>query len=74
MTGTSAENPYLGVIISENLKWSTYINKICNKVNSTLGFIRRNAFGGIKTHSPILLPISLVNEGRFEVVVGPVVF
>jgi hypothetical protein len=21
------ENPYLGVIISENLKWSTYINK-----------------------------------------------
>ena len=36
------ENPYLGVIISKNLKWSTYINKICNKVNSTLGFIRRN--------------------------------
>ena len=36
------ENPYLGVIISENLKWSTYINKICNKANSTLGFIRRN--------------------------------
>ena len=22
------ENPYLGVIISENLKWSTYINKM----------------------------------------------
>ena len=36
------ENPYFGVIISENLKWSTYINKICNKANSTLGFIRRN--------------------------------
>jgi hypothetical protein len=36
------ENPYLGVIINENLKWSTYINKICNKANSTLGFIRRN--------------------------------
>jgi hypothetical protein len=33
---------YLGVIISENIKWSTYINKICNKANSTLGFIRRN--------------------------------
>jgi hypothetical protein len=28
--------------ISENLKWSTYINKICIKANSTLGFIRRN--------------------------------
>ena len=36
------ENPHLGVIISENLKWSTYINKICNKANSTPGFIRRN--------------------------------
>ena len=36
------ENQYLGVIIIENLKWSTYINKICNKANSTLGFIRRN--------------------------------
>ena len=36
------ENLYLGVIISENLKWSTYINKICIKANSTLGFIRRN--------------------------------
>ena len=36
------ENLYLGVIISKNLKWSTYINKICNKANSTLGFIRRN--------------------------------
>jgi hypothetical protein len=30
-------NPYLG-----DLKWSTHINKICNKANSTLGFIRRN--------------------------------
>ena len=36
------ENPYLCVIISDNLKWSTNINKICNKTNSTLGFIRRN--------------------------------
>ena len=35
-------NPYLGVLISSDLKWSTDINKICNKTNSTLGFIRRN--------------------------------
>ena len=35
-------NPYLGVLISRDLKWSTHINKICNKANSTLGFIRRN--------------------------------
>ena len=36
------ENPYLGVIISDNLKWSSHINKLNNKVNSTQGFIRRN--------------------------------
>jgi hypothetical protein len=35
-------NPYLGVLISRDLKWSTHINKICNKANSTLEFIRRN--------------------------------
>ena len=37
-----SDNPYLGVQISDNLKWSTHINKIVNKANSTLGFIRRN--------------------------------
>ncbi|XP_053398165.1 uncharacterized protein LOC128556626 [Mercenaria mercenaria] len=36
------ENPYLGITISDNLKWATHINKICNRANSTLGFIRRN--------------------------------
>ena len=36
------ENPYLGLTISDNLKWSSQINKMCNKANSTLGFIRRN--------------------------------
>ena len=36
------ENPYLGVIINANLKWSTHISKICNRANSILGFIRRN--------------------------------
>ena len=35
-------NPYLEVILSEDLKWATHINKICNKANSTLGFFRRN--------------------------------
>ena len=29
-------NPYVGVLISKDLKWSTHINKICNKANSTL--------------------------------------
>ncbi len=36
------DNPYLGVQISSDLKWTTHINKVCAKSNSTLGFIRRN--------------------------------
>ena len=36
------DNPYLGAQISENLKWTTHINKVCNRANSILGFIRRN--------------------------------
>ena len=34
-------NPYLGVLISDDLKWATHINKICNRATSTRGFIRR---------------------------------
>ena len=33
-------NPYLGVLISDDLIWASHINKICNRANSTLGFIR----------------------------------
>ena len=36
------DNPYLWAQISENLKWTTHIDKICNRANSILGFIRRN--------------------------------
>ena len=32
-------NPYLGVLISDDLKWATHINKICNRANSTLAFL-----------------------------------
>ena len=35
-------NPYLGVMISNDLKWNVHINNICNKASSTLGFVRRN--------------------------------
>ena len=35
-------NPYLGITISEDLKWAPHINKITKKANSALGFIRRN--------------------------------
>ncbi len=37
-----SQNPYLGVIISDNLKWTTHISKICKRANSILGFVRRN--------------------------------
>ena len=35
-------NPYLGLLISKDLKWATHIEKICKKASSTLGFIQRN--------------------------------
>jgi len=34
--------PYLGVMLSENLKWSPHIAKTVGKASSTLGFLRRN--------------------------------
>ena len=36
------ENPYLGLTITENLKWSSHITKITKKANSTVGFLRLN--------------------------------
>jgi hypothetical protein len=33
---------YLGVTISEDLKWESHINNICGKANKTIGFLRRN--------------------------------
>ncbi len=33
---------YLGVDISSDLSWNEHITRICNKSNSTLGFLRRN--------------------------------
>ena len=36
------DNPYLGITLSDNMKWTTHINKISNRSISILGFIRRN--------------------------------
>ena len=33
---------YLGVTISEDLKWTDHINDISKKANKTLGFLKRN--------------------------------
>ena len=35
-------NPYLGVLFSEDLKFSDHINNVTKKANSTIGFLRRN--------------------------------
>ena len=35
-------NPYLGILLSQDLKWSDHIASITKKANSTLGFLRRN--------------------------------
>ena len=37
---TSAK--YLGCTITFDLKWGPHINNICNKANSTIGFLKRN--------------------------------
>jgi hypothetical protein len=37
-----SDNPYLGLQISNDLKWSIHINNVCKKANATLGFLRRN--------------------------------
>ncbi|XP_072048265.1 uncharacterized protein [Amphiura filiformis] len=33
---------YLGVNITSNLSWSTHVDKICKKANSTQAFLQRN--------------------------------
>ena len=36
------ENPYIGLTLTENLKWSSHITKITKKANSTIGSLFRN--------------------------------
>ena len=48
LEGTVLENvdniKYLGVTITNDLKWNTHISNICTKANRTLGFLRRTVF------------------------------
>ena len=44
------DNPYLGVLISQDLSFTNHINNITGKANSTLGFLRRNL-----KHGPVSL-------------------
>ena len=33
---------YLGITITNDLKWNTHVSNICTKTNRTFGFLRRN--------------------------------
>ena len=33
---------YLGISITNDLKWNTHVSNICTKADMTLGFLRRN--------------------------------
>ena len=33
---------YLGVVITNVLRWNTHVGNICTKANRTIGFLRRN--------------------------------
>ena len=51
LEGTILENvesiKYLGVTITNDLKWTTHISYVCTKANRTLRFLRRNLYSSI---------------------------
>ena len=48
LEGTVLENvesiKYLGVTITNYLRWNIHVSNICTKANRTLGFLRRNVY------------------------------
>ena len=48
LEGTDLENvesiEYLGVTITNDLRWNTHVSNVCTKANRTLGFLRRNLY------------------------------
>jgi hypothetical protein len=54
-------NPYLGVELSSDLKWSTHISNKCKKASSLLGFLRRN-LGNCPPQCRRLAYISLIRS------------
>ena len=46
LEGTVLDNveniKYLGITITNDLKWNPHVSNICTKANRTLGFLRRN--------------------------------
>ena len=59
-------NPYLGILFSQDLKWGDHIAKICKKANSTVGFLRRNLRNcpsGCKRNACLSLERSVLEYG-----------
>ena len=45
LEGTDVESiKYLGVTITSDSRWNTYVSNVCTKANRTLGFLRRNLY------------------------------
>ena len=38
------QHPYLGVLLSSNLRWNSHVDKIAKKGNSSLAFVKRNLY------------------------------
>jgi hypothetical protein len=51
---------YLGVTISEDLKWESHINNICGKANKTIGYLRRNLNIGFSP--PLRTGIQIISQ------------
>ena len=37
-------HPYVGVMLSNDLKWNSHVNSIVPKANRSLGFVKRNLY------------------------------
>ena len=46
---STKETKYLGVLLSDDLRWDSHITNVTNKASKTLGFLRRNRKGGSMT-------------------------
>ena len=50
LEGTVLENveniKYLGITITNNLRWNTHVSNVCTEANRTLGFLRQNLNAG----------------------------
>ena len=42
--GNGPRKKYLGVTITNDLRWNTHVSNICTKANRILGFLRRNLY------------------------------